>query len=112
MQTVDEVEAKLASVYKPVKATRLTGLWLYVQKFGTAKAKATLGDRPYYRAKADLKKAGVSLVEPPSNVIHVDRDFFQNFRFEVPSRFVTNRVDNFRNSENLLNLTKSDRTGN
>lgn len=106
MQRADEVESKLLETYKPVKAARLVSFWLYVQKFGSAKAKEIFGDRSYYYTKSELKKAGISLVEPPSgnNVTVLDRDFIQQFRMEIPSQFVTNRVDDFRDSGNVLNF--------
>lgn len=107
MRTVDQVLAKLEAVYKPVKAARLVGFWLYVQKFGTNSAKDKFGHDSYYRSKADLRRADVSLMEPPANVTPINRDFLQAFRFEVPSDHVTNRVDDFRDSDNLLNLAQA-----
>jgi len=106
MQQVDQVKTKLMEVYKPVKAARLVSFWLYIQRFGSAEAKELFGERSYYASKSDMKKAGVSLIEPPSgnNVTVIDRDFMRDFRLEVPSQFATNKVDDFRNSGNLLNL--------
>jgi hypothetical protein len=106
MQRADQVESKLMETYKPVKAARLVGFWLYVQKFGSAKAKEVFGDRSYYYTKAEMKKAGVSLLEPPSghNVTVLDKDFMGQFTMKIPSEFVTNRVDDFRESGNVLNL--------
>lgn len=104
MQEADKVKEKLHKLYKPSKVARLVGFWLYVQRFGTNEAKEIFGRNPYYQAKADLKKAGVSLVEPPDNVIRLDEDFFRNFKLEVPSNHVVNRVDNERDSQNLLNF--------
>ena len=106
MQKVDEIESKLMEVYKPVKAARLMSFWLYIQRFGSAKAKEAFGHNSYYVSKRELKQAGVSLIEPPSgnNVTVIDRDFMRDFRLEVPSQFATNKVDDFRNSGNLLNL--------
>jgi len=107
MQAVDQVEAKLSESYKTVKAARLMGFWLYVQRFGSAKAKETFGKRNYYNAKSDLKKAGVALIEPPTgnNVTVIEKDFLQNFKLEVPSPYATNNVDDFRDSTNVLNFT-------
>lgn len=107
MRTVDQVRAKLLEAYKSVKASRLVGFWLYVQKFGTEEAKQAFGRESYYTAKADLKEAGVSLIEPPAHITPINRDFLQAFRFELPSDHVTNRVDDFRDSDNLLNLTQA-----
>lgn len=106
MQRADEVESKLMETYKPVKAARLVSFWLYVQKFGSAKAKEIFGKNSYYVAKADMKKAGVTLIEPPSgdNITVLDRDFIQQFKMEIPSQFVTNKVDDFRDSGNVLNF--------
>lgn len=106
MQRVDEIQAKLSQTYKPVKAARLMSFWLYVQRFGSERAKEDFGKRSYYASKRDLKTAGISLIEPPSgnNITILDRDFMQNFKLEVPSEFVTNSVDDFRDSENVLNF--------
>lgn len=103
MQHVDEVRANLLAVYKPVKAARLVSVWLYVQRFGTAETKQAFGERSYYYSKAEMKKAGVSLIEPPENVTTIDGDFLRSFRMEVPSPYVTNKVDDFRDSDNILN---------
>lgn len=104
MQLVSEVEAKLEAKFKPIKAARLLSMWLYVQRFGSQKAKEKFGDRTYYYAKADMKKADVSLVELDENVIKLSPGFFQEFKPQVPSDYVTNRYDDFRDGDNLLNL--------
>lgn len=106
MQRVDEIQAKLSESYKPVKAARLMSFWLYVQRFGSERAREDFGHNSYYVSKRDLKKAGISLIEPPSgnNITILDRDFMQNFKLEVPSENVTNKVDDFRDSENVLNF--------
>jgi hypothetical protein len=100
MQTGDQVLAILEQTYKSAKAARLTSFWLFIQRFSSERAKEIFGERTYYYNKRELKKAGVSLVEPPKgNVINLD-----NFRFSIPSQYVVNRVDDFRDSQNLLNL--------
>lgn len=105
MQRVDEVESRLLEHFKPTKAARLVSMWLYVQRFGTAKTKETFGRNSYYCAKSDLKKAGVSFVEPPSSVTTLDQQkFIQDFRLEVPSEHVTNKFDDHRDSDNILNF--------
>jgi hypothetical protein len=106
MQKFDEVEDKLMAVYKPVKAARLVSFWLYVQKTGSSKAKEIFGDQPYYYNKREIKKAGVTLIEPPNAkvVTIADRQFMQNFNLGVPSEYVVNRVDDYRTSENVLNF--------
>lgn len=106
MQQVDEIKTKLLETYKPVKASRLLAFWLYVQKFGSADAKEMFGKNSYYVSRSDLKKAGVSLIEPPkgSNIIPLEQDFLQQFRMKIPSEFVTNKVDDFRDSGNVLNF--------
>lgn len=104
MQHADEVEVKLKATFKPVKAARLMSMWLYVQKFGTEKAKEEFGHNSYYVARRDMKKADVSLVEPPKNVVRLDQKFWSNFQVRVPSEYVTNRVDDFRDGGNVLNL--------
>jgi hypothetical protein len=106
MQRADEVESKLLETYKPVKAARLVSFWLYVQKFGSAKAKDVFQRDSYYRSVREMKKAGVTLIEPPSgnNVTVLEKDFMGQFAMKIPSEFVTNRVDDFRESGNVLNL--------
>lgn len=106
MQRVDEIEAKLMEAYKPVKAARLVSFWLYVQRFGSAKAKETFGRDSYYYSARELKKAGISLIEPPSgnNITVLDQSFMQQFRMEIPSQFAVNQVDDFRDSGNILNF--------
>lgn len=103
MDSLEVIEEKLLSKYKPARATKLIGFWLYVQKFGTEKAKAIFGVRSYYRCKHDLKEANVSLIEP-LNLVVVDDEFLANFKFNIPSPFVTNKVDDFRDHENIVNL--------
>lgn len=107
MQLASEVEAKLNEVYRPVKAARLMSFWLYVQRFGSDKAKESFGKRTYYYSKSDLRKAGVSLVEMNDNVIRLSPGFFQDFKLEVPSKFVTNEFDDFRDGQNILNFKHS-----
>jgi Phage replication protein CRI len=104
MQRIDEVEAKLMSVYKPVKAARLISFWLYIQRLGTNKAKEMFGRESYYTAKSDLKKAGVSLVEIEDTIVTLKSDFFKNFKLEVPSENSTNRFDDYGDHDNLLNF--------
>lgn len=104
MQHVDEVEAKLLEAYKPVKAAQLVAKWLYVQRFGTAKTKEAFGRDSYYYARREMKKAGVSLVEKPRNVTEIDGNFLRAFKMQIPSPYATNGVDDFRDSDNLLNL--------
>jgi hypothetical protein len=106
MQTVDEVQLKLMEVYKPVKAARLVSIWLYVQRFSSAEAREIFGRQSFDYSKREMKKAGVTLIEPPSakTITVIERDFFQNFKLEVPSEHVTNKVDDFRNSSNVLNF--------
>jgi hypothetical protein len=104
MQSVDQVQTTLMSVYKPNVASRLTAIWLYVQRFGTEKCKENFGRDAYYYAKKQLKAAGVELVEKPQNVVNIDKDFWAAFRMSVPSSFVTNQHDDFRDSDNVLNF--------
>ncbi|HEY9658132.1 MAG TPA: phage/plasmid replication protein, partial [Allocoleopsis sp.] len=104
MQHSEEVESKLNSAFKPVKAARLMAMWLYVQRYGTQKTKEAFGHDSYYNSKREMKKAGVSFIEPPKNVVRLQPKFYDQFRIEVPSQFATNRVDDFRDSANILNL--------
>jgi Phage replication protein CRI len=104
MQHTDEVEALLNDAFKPVKAARLMAMWLYVQRFGTDRAKEAFGKDSYYASRRDMKNAGVSLIEPPKNVVRLEPKFWEKFKVQVPSEYVTNRVDDFRDSGNILNL--------
>jgi hypothetical protein len=106
MQTVDEVQLKLMEVYKPVKAARLVSIWLYVQRFSSAEAREIFGRQSFDYSKREMKKAGVNLIEPPNakSITVIERDFFQNFKLEVPSEHVTNKEDDFRNGGNILNF--------
>lgn len=103
MSSADQVKAKLLEKYKPSKAARLLGFWLHVQKFDSADAKSLYGKTLFYDAKSDLKAAGVSLVDTPTLVL-VDKHFLQTFNFDIPSQYVTNRVDDYRDSASILNL--------
>jgi hypothetical protein len=106
MMQVDQVKSKLLEVYKPVKAARLVSFWLYIQRFGSAEAKEVFGKNSYYVAKSDMKKAGVTLFEPPSgdNVTILEADFLRRFRMQIPSEDVANKFDDYRESANVLNF--------
>jgi hypothetical protein len=104
MQHVDLVQSSLLAAYKPVKAARLVSMWLYVQRFGTVRTKEDFGHDSYYYAKREMKKAGVSLIEPPENVTTIDGDFLRAFKMAVPSPYVTNKFDDYRDTENVLNF--------
>lgn len=103
MNKADEVMVLLSAHYKAVKVARLTSFWLFVQKFGSSSAKDNFGHNSYYYSKRELTKAGVSLIEPPrGKIVNLD-----DFRFVIPSHYVANAHDDFRDSENLLNLFKA-----
>lgn len=106
MQDIEKIHELLLQTYKPTKAARLLSFWLFVQRLGTAKARQNFGDNSYYYNRKELRKAGVSLVEPPDlKVVSIsDRRFLENFRLEVPSEYVTNKHDNFRDHANVLNF--------
>jgi hypothetical protein len=104
MMEANQVEAKLLEAYRPVKAARLVSLWLYVQRFGSDRAKATFGPRTYYYARADLKRLGISLAGGEHLTTQVDKEFLQSFALTVPSIHAVNRIDDFRGSENVLNF--------
>lgn len=103
METVGQVREKLLKSYKPTKASRLLGFWLYVQRLGIKQAKDDFGHNSYYVSKRDLKKAGVSLIEPVK-VVDASERFIKEFKIEIPSSYVTNRFDDHRDSDNILNL--------
>lgn len=100
----NQVQTKLLALYKPNKASRLTGFWLYVQEFGLERALEYFGKDSYYDARADLKAAGVSLAEKPKSRIPENVEFIEHFRMRIPSAHVVNREDDFREGENVLNL--------
>jgi hypothetical protein len=104
MQTVDQVEAMLREAYSLHKAARLVSVWLYAQRLGTARAKEAFGANSYYYSKREMKKAGVSLIDLPENVSPIDRDFYASYRMQVPSPYVTNLADDFRDHDNVVNL--------
>ena len=103
METVDQVREKLLKIYKPTKASRLLAFWLYVQKLGIKQAKEDFGHNSYYVSKRALTEAGVSLVEPVKIIDGRDR-FIKEFKIELPSSYVTNKFDDHRDSDNILNL--------
>lgn len=103
MNEADEVKTKLYQTYKPAKAFRLYATWLAVQKHGSQQIKQDIGDDSYYRIKRDLKLAGCSFIDPPI-VTNLDDQFLKVFSMDIPSTFATNNVDDFRDSENVINL--------
>lgn len=103
MQEADEVKLKLYEKYKRDKAHRLYTTWLGVQRDGLQALKQDVGDRSFYRIKADLKAAGCSFVEPPK-ITTLNQDFIKSFRLDVPSIHVTNKVDDFRDTSNVINI--------
>jgi hypothetical protein len=104
MLKVNQVETKLLELYKPVKAARLVSLWLYVQRFGTAKAKDVFGSNSFYRSRREMKAAGVSMAEAQQVITLVDDEFLKNFSPDIPSAYAVNRVDDFRDQQNILNF--------
>lgn len=111
MDEVGKVQEKLLAKYSRDKALRLMGFYLSVIKLGVAEVKSLYSERVYYRNKADLKAAEVSLLEPEYTV-DLDQEFIDNFKFEIPSNYVTNRFDDFRDSANLLNEGGTDEVQN
>jgi hypothetical protein len=105
MDTIDQVREKLLKTYKPPKASRLLGFWLYVQRLGIKQTKQDFGHNSYYVSKRALKEAGVSLVEPVKVIDARDR-FIKEFRIELPSSHVTNKFDDHSDHDNVLNLPK------
>jgi hypothetical protein len=108
MHSDNQVHQLLNQKYKPNKAARLTAFWTFCQRFGLDKAKEAFGRNPFYEARADLKAAGIDLIERPENVTYIDDDFLRNIRMKAPSEHVVNRIDNFRDATHILNFpTKS-----
>lgn len=103
METSEQVREKLRKAYKPAKASRLLGFWLFVQKLGIKAAKNDFGHNSFYVSKRALKEAGVGLIEPVKIIDASDR-FIKEFKIEAPSSYATNRFDDHRDSDNLLNL--------
>jgi Phage replication protein CRI len=107
MNSYDQIEQILKQNYNPRKAALLMGFWLYVQQFGVDRAKGTFTKPTFYRHKADLHKVGIPLSEPADNVIMMDNEFWQRFRMAVPSEYVVNQQDDFRDHQNILNLPRT-----
>lgn len=103
LAVADRVKQKLTATYKPATAANLTAFWLFIQKFGADEALNTYGRDAYYYKKRQLKKAGVTLLERKENTI-LAKDFFNTFGLEVPSEHVGNKVDDYRDSQSVLNL--------
>lgn len=106
LAVADRVKQKLSETYRASTSSNLTAFWLFVQKFGSTEALESYGRRAYYYKKAQLKKAGVSLLEHRENTIILGKDFFNNFGLGIPSEHVGNRVDDDRDSQNVLNLNQ------
>jgi hypothetical protein len=112
MDYLDVVEQKLLNAYQPVKAARLTSMWIYIQKFGALKARQSFGENSYYRAKREMRDAGVELIETPENVKIIDRSFLERFKLALPSPFAVNSADgvivmveDFRDGQGVLNIS-------
>jgi hypothetical protein len=103
METIDQIEEKLSKLYKNHKVADLVGFWLYVQRKGIKAAKERFNKDKFYRNKRALQEAGVGLIEPPKIIDASDR-FSKEFEIEAPSLYATNRFDDHRDSDNLLNL--------
>jgi hypothetical protein len=103
METIDQIEEKLSKVYKNHKVADLLGFWLYVQRKGIKAAKDRFNKDKFYRNKRSLKDAGVSLIEPVKVIDARDR-FIKEFKIELPSSYTTNKFDDHRDSNNILNL--------
>lgn len=108
METIDQIEDKLTKVYKNHKVADLVGFWLYVQRKGIKAAKDRFNKDKFYRNKRALKEAGVSLIEP-IKVINASDRFIKEFKIEAPSCHVTNKFDDHRDSDNILNLPSEEK---
>lgn len=107
MDEAGQVETKLTEKYGSAKAIRLLGFWLYIQKLGSEKAKNVYERSVFFRNKADLKAAGISLLDPVKSV-ELDKQFVESFQFTIPNNHTTNRFDDFKDSGNLLNEKPKD----
>lgn len=103
MQEADEVELKLNKTYKRDKAFRLYATWRIVQEQGSQRVREKIGRQSFDRIKRELKAAGCSFVEPPKSTT-LDDEFLKSFSLDVPSIHVTNKVDDFRDSGNIINI--------
>lgn len=104
MSVKDKVLDKLKESYSNSKALLLMGFWLQIQTFGCNDVKAMYAERTYYRKMKELQEAGVTVIEATDGLIKVDPNFFNTFKLAAPSDRVTNKFDDFRGSDNLLNL--------
>jgi hypothetical protein len=103
MQEADEVKLNLLAKYKSNKAAKLFYIWLGVQRDGREEVKKLIGRDPFYVAQREIKAAGCSFIEPPK-VTTLDHEFIKSFSLDVPSIHVTNKVDDFRESSNVINI--------
>lgn len=104
MSMADQVLEKLQATYSGAKPGRLMATWTLIQKMGCEVTKSAMGHDAYYRDLRALKSAGVSIMEQVDGLIKVEDSFFRNFKFEIPSDHVVNQHDDFRDSDNILNL--------
>lgn len=105
MSMADQVLEKLQATYSGAKPGRLMATWTLIQKMGSEVTKNAMGHDAYYRDLRELRKAGVSIMEQVDGLIKVEDSFFKNFKLEIPSDHVVNQYDDFRDGDNLLNLS-------
>jgi hypothetical protein len=103
MQEADEVKSKLYQKYKRDKAHRLFTTWVAIKLYGSQEIREDIGRDSFDRMKRELKAAGCSFIEPPK-VTTLDHEFIKSFSLDVPSIHVTNKVDDFRESSNVINI--------
>lgn len=84
-----DVLETLKSHYTNKKALDLFSFWLFLQQMGMKEARKEYTKPTYYRNVAELKKAGISLIEVKEE--DVTHEFLKKFKLEVPSEFVVNR---------------------
>ena len=104
MSLADQVLEKLQATYSGAKPGRLMATWTLIQKMGCEVTKGAMGHDAYYRDLRALKSAGVSIMEQVDGLIKVEDSFFKEFKLEIPSHHVVNQYDDFRDSDNVLNL--------
>lgn len=108
MSLADQAFEKLKAHYKTNKATKLMGIWTLISRFSADEIKESMGKTAYYRAIAEIKAAGVPILEQTGILIKPEDEFFKTFKLEIPSPYVVNQYDDWPDGENVLNYYPSE----
>lgn len=92
MQYHEEVDQKLHATYRPNRAAKLFGYWLYIENSGSDHVREMVGEKYFNLLKKYIEAAGCTLVEP-TPLTAEEKDFIKNFSFQIGSPYVVNAVD-------------------